>query len=849
MSRSKIDFGIDLGTTNSSIALMEKGNIKIFKTDTLKDTMPSCVYINKKGTMYVGDKAYNGTKSDKLNSMKTWIDESNSFIEFKRTMGTDKKYHSSNANREFSSEELSSEVLKMLKSFVTNENIEAVIITVPAKFTMNQKDATMRAAKLAGFSHIELLQEPVAASMAYGLSTDQKNGFWLVFDFGGGTFDAALLKVEDGIMKVIDTDGDNYLGGKNLDYAIVDEIIIPDLDKNFSIKSILRDDNKKEILRNAMKYLAEDTKIQMSFNEKYNLLTDLGEIPGKDDNGNEFEIDLMITQKDLEQVFKPIFQKAIDICKELIKRNNLSNSDINTLLFVGGPTYSPILRKMTEEQIIKPNTSIDPMTVVAKGAALYASTIDIKGTAKKIDKSKVQLELGYDSTTVEEEVFITIKHLKDKSENSPDQIFVELIRNDKAWSSGRKSVDQTGEIIEIRLNKGIANSFEIAVFDEKGTRLESQPNEITIIQGTKVGSATLPYHIGIEVLDKYSKELIFSSVKGLEKNNSIPAKGVLTGLRTLNSLRPGMKQDTIRIPIYQGEYAAEGTRAIDNEHIYDVIITGADINSFLPENSEVNFYLDIDQSETMSVIVEFPSLNFKHQISVPSDTKTKEIEASWLESQFIKAKQSLQMLESEGYCDRNETNAILDEIKELEVRFNQGKNDYDRKKDVLDSLKRVCKKIFKIQELSKWPKTEQELKDVFKHLKEVNDQYGNDKTNDAVRQIEEGVENITKNRNIKIAREMIENIRNLDFMIMDQGMGANLEIGLLLNCNENYNMIDWSNRNRARSLIDEGIRIANTNPTKEQLRPIVMELFKLMPAGRGSGFGDDVWEGILSGGK
>ena len=222
--RNKIDIGIYIGNEYCSIAQMENGEPVIKKTDTLKDTMPSCVYINKKKAIQVGDSAYNAMKRDKLKTMKGGNFKSNAFIEFKRTMGTDKKYYSSNMDKEFTSEDLSAEVLKGLKSFVTDENIKATIITVPAKFTVNQKDATLRAAKLAGFEHCELLQEPIAASMAYGLDAKNKDGYWLVFDFGGGTFDAALLKVEEGIMKVIDTEGDNYLGGKNLDYAIVDEL-------------------------------------------------------------------------------------------------------------------------------------------------------------------------------------------------------------------------------------------------------------------------------------------------------------------------------------------------------------------------------------------------------------------------------------------------------------------------------------------------------------------------------------------------------------------------------------------------------------------------------------------------
>lgn len=473
MARTKIDYGIDLGTTNSAISRMESGEPTIKKTDTLKDTMPSCVCINKKKALQIGDSAYNTMRKDKLGAMMNWDDSnSNAYIEFKRTMGTDKKYFSSHLGKELSSEELSAEILKTLKSFVKDENINAVVITIPAAFTSNQIDATRRAAELAGFNHIEVLQEPVAAAMAYGLDNNKKDGFWLVFDFGGGTFDAALLKVEEGIMKVADTEGDNYLGGKNLDLAIVDEIIMPYLEQNYSIDSILADDNKKQILRNAMKFYAEETKIKLSFNETHNILSDLGDIPGEDDNGEEFELDISVNQSDMHKALSPIFQKAIDICKELLKRNNLTGSSLDSLILVGGPTFSPVLRKMLEEQICKPDTSVDPMTVVSKGAALYASTVEISEEVKDLtrDTSKIQLEIGHEATTVELQEWVTIKILKDKTEGEiPVQVFAEITRSDKAWSSGKVAINEIGEMIETQLIEGKTNSFEVILYDLSST--------------------------------------------------------------------------------------------------------------------------------------------------------------------------------------------------------------------------------------------------------------------------------------------------------------------------------------------------------------------------------------------
>lgn len=140
-----------------------------------------------------------------------------------------------------------------------------------------------------------------------------------MFDFGGGTFDAALVKVDEGIMKVLDTEGNNELGGKDLDLAIVDNIIIPYLKENYSIDGILANKDKREILRNAMKSFAEKAKIDLSFNASSDALyTFPKEIDAVDEDGNDFALNIDISQDDLIPVFEPIFQKTIDLSKKLL---------------------------------------------------------------------------------------------------------------------------------------------------------------------------------------------------------------------------------------------------------------------------------------------------------------------------------------------------------------------------------------------------------------------------------------------------------------------------------------------------------------------------------------------------
>ncbi|WP_158974408.1 Hsp70 family protein [Cellulophaga sp. L1A9] len=827
MARTKIDYGIDLGTTNSAISRMENGEATIKKTDTLKDTMPSSVYINKKKAIQVGDSAYNALKRDKLKAMKTWNDsDSNSYIEFKRTMGSDKSYSSSNLGRDLTSEELSAEVLKTLKSFVKDENVNSIVITVPAAFKNNQKEATREAAKLAGFDHIELLQEPVAASMAYGLDSDKKDGFWLVFDFGGGTFDAALLKVEEGIMKVIDTEGDNYLGGKNLDFAIVDEIILPYIQENFAIDSILGDDSKKQILRNAMKFYAEETKIKLSFNDTHNILSDLGDIPGEDDEGEEFELDITVTQTDISNALSPVFQKAIDVSKNLLERNNLKGSSLDSLILVGGPTFSPVLRKMLETQICKPDTSADPMTVVSKGAALYASTVDVSEEVREQtrDKTKIQLDIANESSTVETEEYVPIKILADKTEGEiPEKVFAEVTRGDKAWSSGKIEINTIGEIVEIQLNEGKTNIFDVVLYDDKGDILESEPSSFSVIQGSKIGSATLPYNFGIELKDKITGKVRFKTIKGLEKNQSIPAVGTLNGLKTQNQIRPGMDSDFIKIPVYEGEYASEGTRAIYNEHVTDILISGADLPTLLPENQDVDLTVNIDRSEKITVTAYFPYLDYTAEIEVDS-TKTS-IETSWLANEIRKAKGSVTELKQDGNSNDIKLQKIESELEQLDKSFENNKNDVDGKQEILTNLRKTLKTIDELYETTEWPKLEEQLKEDFYKLEEANTDLGNNKSTQLVLQLRSQLDEIIKAKDVKIGNVLLEEINSLFF---DLTYIYQL-IGLLQSFNDNFGSYHWKDSNRARQLINSGLSKISANPDAEELRQILISLFNLLP--------------------
>jgi len=760
----KINYGIYIGTSSASIAKMEAGEPVIIRSiDKLKDTTPIAVAINKKGNLFVGDKAYDSWKVGTLKKSEN----QNSFIEFTRTLGTNKKYFSSNANRSFSSEELLAELIQRLLSYDRDQSVNAAVITIPSSFKSNQIDAVRKAGYLAGLKQVEIITEDQAAALSYGLDAKRNNGFSLVFKFTSNDFNTALIKSDNGLLSVIDTEGDNYLGGKNLDYAIVDQLIIPHIQERFSIEDLLSDDIKKEEYRSGLKFFAEEIKNNLSFNPSHNIYVDPGEC-GEDDEGEEIEIDLTVTQEQLKNVLAPIFQRAINNCLELLKRNNLNGSDLNSLILAGKPTYSPILRDMLSEQICVLDISIDPETVIVKGAAIYASTIDLKDELKnlKIDRTKIQLEIGFEPFTNETEEFVTLKILEDKTEGEiPDKVFAEIKRSDNAWSNGKLKITKVGEVFDVQINELEKNNFIIELRDELGNIIECEPNTFSIQYGF-VNKATLPYNIGTEITCKRTGKIVFSTIKGLEKNQSLPAIGNLNGIKTKKDIRPGMDSDFIKIPLYQGEHGSEGTRAIYNEHVCDIIISGSDLPCLLSKDSDIDLTISVDKSQRITIQAYFPSMDFTSEIEVSSDT-VQSVDAKWLSNEIRKAKGAVSELNGDGnHSDDAKLKQVELELEKIEKSFENNKNDVDGKQEVLINLRRTLKTIDELMEITEWPKLEAQLKSEYHRLERLANSLENDTIYNIVSQFKIQIDQVLKTKDIKLGNvllnEMIVEINRID---------------------------------------------------------------------------------------
>ena len=481
---------------------------------------------------------------------------------------------------------------------------------------------------------------------------------------------------------------------------------------------------------------------------------------------------------------------------------------------------------MLEDQICKPDTSTDPMTVVSKGAALYASTVDISEKVREQtrDKTKIQLEIANEASTIETEEFVPIKILSDKTEGEiPDKVYTEITRGDKSWSSGKVEINTIGEVIEIQLNEGKTNVFDVVLYDDKGDILECEPTSFSVIQGSKIGKATLAYNIGIDIKDKITGKVRFSTIKGLEKNQTIPAIGTRNGLKTQKQIRPGMDSDLIKIPLYEGEHDSDGTRSIYNDHISDIKISGADLPALLPENSDVDLTINIDRSEEITVKAYFPYLDHTEEVII--ETKKSSIETEWLANEIRKTKNSIVELKEDSDISIDQSEKLETDLLEIEKLFDNNKNDVDNKQEVLTNLRKTLKTIDDLNEISEWPKLEEKIKEEFYRLEKANSELGDERSSQIVDKFRSELDEVIRKKDVKLGAALFAEIENFFFKLT---MIYQL-IGYVKACDEQFGSYSWKDTNKARNLINKGLQIIGENPTIDELRPIVISLYDLLP--------------------
>src|SRR5689334_12051865 len=327
MAETPLYVGIDLGTTNSAAAVFDGERVSVVRNAQSATVTPSVVRIDKQGRITVGTRARRFLEQDPTNTAG----------EFKRLMGTDKAIEFPAANAKRKPEELSAEILKALRQDITDQlgvTIERAVISVPALFELPQSAATSEAARLAGFSRVELLQEPIASALAAGWRAEDDGGAWLVCGRGGGTFGASLLETRDGWLRVVGHDGDNFLGGRDFDWAITEHLA-----SRLSVVPRRNNPEHSAALR-ALRLAAEDAKIELSRNDKAQVtLAQALSIDGQD-----VEVDLELDRPTVERLCAPLVDRAVDVCVRLLQTHGLGHGRLAKIVLVGGPTVMPMVR-------------------------------------------------------------------------------------------------------------------------------------------------------------------------------------------------------------------------------------------------------------------------------------------------------------------------------------------------------------------------------------------------------------------------------------------------------------------------------------------------------------------------
>ena len=360
MAKEKI-IGIDLGTSNSAASVLQAGKPAIIPsaegTTAYGKAFPSVVAFTKEGQILVGEPARRQAVS---NPEKT-------IMAAKRKMGTNHKYIIE--GKEYTPQQISAFILQKIRKDAEEflgEKINKAVITVPAYFNDDQRQATKDAGEIAGLEVVRIVNEPTAASMAYGLDKHDKELKILVFDLGGGTLDVTIMEFGGGVFQVLSTSGDTQLGGTDMDQVIVD-FLASEFKKTEGI-DLTKDKTAMQRLRES----AEKAKIELSnvFETDLNLpfITATNEGPK--------HLSIKLTRAKLEQLIEPIIKRCKHPMEQAMKDAKLSPSGINKVILVGGPTRMPIVRKFVEDAIGKqPERGVDPMECVAAGAAIQAGVL------------------------------------------------------------------------------------------------------------------------------------------------------------------------------------------------------------------------------------------------------------------------------------------------------------------------------------------------------------------------------------------------------------------------------------------------------------------------------------------
>ncbi len=395
-----ITIGIDLGTSNSCVATVEDGTPRVLPNRSAEQTTASVVAFREDGSIAVGNQAKAQVILDPkhtVSSAKRLIGrfyfseelrKARAICNYEIVPGENHSVRIQIRQEQFSLPEISAFVLKEMKEIAEHDlgrEVTQAVITVPAYFNDNQRQATKDAGRIAGLDVLRILNEPTAAALAYGYGRDLAQKV-VVYDFGGGTFDVSVLEIGRDVYEVLSTCGDTFLGGDDIDDRLIDLLA----DKVQAAEDInLRSD---PVAFERLKQAAERAKIELSTNDSAHVsITDLAEVDGR-----QVGVEYTITLEEFNALISDLIQRTFKVCDEAMQDAGLTNRDIEAVVLVGGPTRLPTIREAVEAYFQKaPETEINPDEVVALGAAIHADSLaSTQSSTYLLDVTPLTLRLG-----------------------------------------------------------------------------------------------------------------------------------------------------------------------------------------------------------------------------------------------------------------------------------------------------------------------------------------------------------------------------------------------------------------------------------------------------------------------
>ncbi|HEY4244165.1 MAG TPA: Hsp70 family protein [Kofleriaceae bacterium] len=643
MADTPIYVGIDLGTTNSAAAVFDGDRVTVVRNAQGATVTPSVVRIDKQARVTVGTRARRFLEQDPENTA----------AEFKRLMGTSTPIAFPAAGVQKKPEELSAAVLEALRQDIADQlgaPVERAVISVPALFELPQSAATSEAARLAGFSRVELLQEPIASALAAGWrAEDDGAGTWLVFDLGGGTFDASLLETRDGLLRVVGHDGDNFLGGRDFDWAITEHLAA-------QLSTVPRRNTPAHAsaLR-ALRLAAEDAKIELSRGDRAQVT--LAQPLSID--GASVDVDLELTREQVERLCAPLADRAIDVCLRLLATHGLGAGRLARIVLVGGPTVMPMVRARVSGRLeAKLAEGHDPMTLVAQGAALYAATaaLDGRGASLAVPSGR-QVWLQYPAVSAD-----LTPHVVGKFIGADPPAKLRLVRADGGWASPEASVAPDGAFLtSVSLAPRKASTFQIEARAAGGELVVTSPPSLTIVQGLTIGDPPLARTLGVALANDHVQVY-------LERGAPLPARRTFTH-RTVETVARGSSESVLRIPIVQGE--------LGQAHLCRLVgtldIGGDTVTDTVPTGSEVEVTIELDRGGRLSARALVPAIGqvFEHVAHLLVPDASPEV----LDASIRDLRRQLVELRTDAF--RRGLGRVIESLDRVESRLAEAERDID----------------------------------------------------------------------------------------------------------------------------------------------------------------------------